>query len=197
MPKGEIDYNSTIIYKLVCKDLNVKHIYVGHTTNFVKRKQSHKNRCNNANDKKYNLKVYQIIRENNGWDNWSMIEIEKYQCKDSNEARSRERYWYELLNAKLNSYCPTKDLQKVKAKQKRSYENNKEKRLETVHEYAKTHKDEIKESSKAYRENNAELIKAFKGKVCVCAVCNREYTHAHKARHERTQVHLKALNKKP
>ena len=40
-----------------------------------------------------------MIRENEGWNNWSMIEIEKYPCNDKNEACARERYWYELLNA--------------------------------------------------------------------------------------------------
>ena len=38
MPKDIINYSSTIIYKIVCKDLNVKDIYIGHTTNFIKRK---------------------------------------------------------------------------------------------------------------------------------------------------------------
>ena len=35
-----------------------------------------------------------------------MIEIEKYQCNDGNEARTRERQWYEQLNASLNSFQP-------------------------------------------------------------------------------------------
>ena len=30
-----------------------------------------------------------------------MIEIEKFPCKDGNEARARERYWYEELKATL------------------------------------------------------------------------------------------------
>jgi hypothetical protein len=32
-----------------------------------------------------------------------MIEIEKYNCNDGNEARARERYWFEELQAKLNT----------------------------------------------------------------------------------------------
>ena len=51
------DYAKTIIYKLInydCPDL----VYVGSTTNFTKRKQHHKQRCLNINDKKHNLKVY-------------------------------------------------------------------------------------------------------------------------------------------
>ena len=58
-----------------------------------------------------------MIRENGNWNNWSMIEIEKYPCNDDNEARSRERYWYEVLNANMNSQCPTLDLKKKRKKQ--------------------------------------------------------------------------------
>ena len=112
MPKKEIDYQNTIIYKIVCNDLNVKDVYVGHTTNFTKRKTRHKYDCINHNSKKRNLKVYETIRDNGGWENWSMIEIEKYNCNDCNEACSRERYWYELLNANLNMICPTLNVEK-------------------------------------------------------------------------------------
>ena len=42
MPKNPADYSETIIYKLVCKDSSIKEIYIGHTTNFVQRKNSHK-----------------------------------------------------------------------------------------------------------------------------------------------------------
>ena len=84
MPKEIIDYSRTIIYKIVCNDLNVKHTYVGHTTNFIKRKQQHKKRCINPDNQKYHLKVYQIMRENGGWESFSMIEIEKYNFNDNN-----------------------------------------------------------------------------------------------------------------
>ena len=32
MPKKEIDYSNTIIYRIVCKDTNITECYVGHTT---------------------------------------------------------------------------------------------------------------------------------------------------------------------
>ena len=57
-----------------------------------------------------------MIRENEGWNNWSMIEIEKYPCNDKNEACARERYWYELLNANMNTYCPTLNVENRKEK---------------------------------------------------------------------------------
>jgi hypothetical protein len=108
MPKRIIDYSKTIIYKIVCKDTEIKDVYVGSTTQFTKRKASHKNACHNKkNWYMYTLDVYLFIRLNGGWDNWEMIEIEKYPCKDGNEARARERYWYEQLPTKnMNSVSP-------------------------------------------------------------------------------------------
>ena len=102
MPKDEIDYSNTIIYKIFCKDNDITDTYIGHTTNFSKRKYQHKISCNNLENK---LKIYEIIREKGGWDNWNMIEIAKYNCKDNTEARIKEQEHYQLLKASLNS-CP-------------------------------------------------------------------------------------------
>ena len=106
MPKLAIDYSNTLMYKFVCNDLNVTDNYVGHTTHWINRKNGHKSKCNNSNSPRYNLKVYQMIREHGGWDNWQMIEIEKYPCNDSNEATARERYWYDELNSTMNTNKP-------------------------------------------------------------------------------------------
>ena len=106
MPKTKIDYSKIVIYKIVCNDLNVKDIYIGSTTDFTKRKCSHKNASTNEKHPKHNAKKYKFIRENGGWDNFTMLEIEKYSCIDGNESRLRERYWFEQLQATLNSYTP-------------------------------------------------------------------------------------------
>ena len=42
MPKREIDYSKTIIYRIICKDVNIKDIYIGYTTNFSQKKYAHK-----------------------------------------------------------------------------------------------------------------------------------------------------------
>ena len=97
-------------------------LYVGHTTNFTKRKTGHKNACINENNKAYNYKVYQKIREFGGWENWTMVEIEKYPCNDFHEASARERFWYEELNADLNSVIPHRGLKEYSDEY---YENNK------------------------------------------------------------------------
>ena len=77
-------------------------MYVGHTTNFVQRKQTHKQSCNNN----YNCKLYNVIRNNGGWDNWEMIMLEFFNCKNCTEARTKEQEYYEKLHATLNSVEP-------------------------------------------------------------------------------------------
>ena len=100
MPKDNIDYSNTIIYKIYCKDQNISDLYVGHTTNFTKRKCLHKRDYINLNKK---LKIYNIIRDNGGWDNWDMVEIAKYNCKDHTEARIKEQQHYEDLKSSSNN----------------------------------------------------------------------------------------------
>ena len=194
MPKKEIDYQTTIIYKIVCNDLNVKDVYVGHTTNFTKRKTRHKYDCINHNSKKRNLKVYETIRDNGGWENWSMIEIEKYNCNDCNEACSRERYWYELLNANLNMICPTLNVEKrmenQKEKCKEYYEQNKEEISQRKKEKYESNKEAILAKLKLYNDAHKEHI----NRKCICDVCGREHLCRSKSEHIKSQFHLKALN---
>ena len=130
MPRKEIQFENTIIYKLVCNDLTIKELYVGHTTHFTKRKAKHKSDCNNENGKKYNLKVYSFVRENGGWENWSMIQIEAHNCNSLNEACARERYWIETLNATLNSCIPCRTEIEIKEYQKLNKDHINQKRRE-------------------------------------------------------------------
>ena len=42
MPRQPINYDNTCFYKIVCKNLDIHDIYVGHTTDFTTRKLHHK-----------------------------------------------------------------------------------------------------------------------------------------------------------
>ena len=106
MPKTEIDYSNTIIYKITCKDPNVKDVYVGHTTNFVQRKHTHKQCSINDKTANYKCKLYEVIRNNGGWSNWQMEIINFLNCHDHYEARQKEQEYFILLNATLNSIEP-------------------------------------------------------------------------------------------
>ena len=66
MPKQPIDFSKTIMYRIVCKNPEIKECYVGSTTDFKSRKQRHKHNCNSEHSKHYNINVYQFIREHNG-----------------------------------------------------------------------------------------------------------------------------------
>jgi len=150
MPKVPVDYYQTCIYKLVhFDDLNDENIYVGHTTNMTKRKCQHKKACCNPNLKNHNLKVYQFIRENGGWDKWDMILVEKYSCKCSAEARARERYWIKELKATLNSNEPGRT-------RKEWFEENREKIAEYQNEYRQCNKEKSKIYHKKYYQENHE-----------------------------------------
>ena len=106
MPKVKIDYSNTIFYKIYCKDPSVKELYIGHTTNFVQRKYAHKQSCINTKSVNYNCKVYKVIRDNMGWDNWTMEIIAFHKCEDLHSAKKQEQQYFEEYNATLNSIEP-------------------------------------------------------------------------------------------
>ena len=96
--KKVIDYTSReiIFYKFICNDPTIISTYVGHTINFTDRKGRHKTNCLNENSKSYNYLLYKIIREQGGWDNWTMFEIERKIVSSKQEALQREQYWIDL-----------------------------------------------------------------------------------------------------
>jgi hypothetical protein len=105
MPKP-VDYSNTIIYKITCKDPNIHDVYVGHTTNFVRRKYDHKHTCTNTTSDSYNCKLYEVIRNNGGWDNWKMEIVDLFNCKDLYGARKKEHKYFVSLKATLNTMEP-------------------------------------------------------------------------------------------
>lgn len=151
MPRLPIDYSKTIIYKICCNDLNIKEIYVGHTTDLIRRRKHHKENCIYEKSKQYNQYKYQFIRENGGFDNWSLVPVEEFSCENVNQARIRERYWIETLQASLNRNIPSRS-------QKERYEINKEVICEKAKQRYESNKEEINERNKKYRENNKEKI---------------------------------------
>ena len=115
MPKNDINYADTIFYKIVCKDPSVTDLYIGHTTNFVQRKYTHKQTCNNIKSVGYNLKLYKTIRANGNWSNWEMIIINSYNCKDNIEAKQKELEQISVFGATLN-FVETPQQQKLNQK---------------------------------------------------------------------------------
>lgn len=108
------DYKSNVIYTIKPNDLTLDFCYVGHTKDFLTRLQSHKRRSLTQH-----TLVYRTIRENGGWDAWTMSVLEQYPCANIEEAQRRELYWiasignlntvkeYDICNESLRRYtCP-------------------------------------------------------------------------------------------
>ena len=126
MPQKEIDYSKTHFYKVVCKDVNVKDYYIGHTANFTKRKNKHKTCCVNESNDHYNLRLYKFLRENGGWNNWDMVLINTENHKNRLEVLRREREYIEQYEPSLNSILPHRTEEDEIFYRKTYYQDNKE-----------------------------------------------------------------------
>ena len=178
------------VYKITNSETD--DIYIGSTTKTLsKRFDDHIRKM----QLKPNRKLYDKISAI-GLDKFKIELLENVNYKNKDELRQKEQTYINNVKPTLNCYNAFgRNKEKQKAKDKRSYQKHREERLTKVHEYAETHKEEIKERSKLYRKNNKDKIKIHKSRVCVCDICGSEYTHCHKARHERTKKHLDAIPK--
>ena len=201
MPRLPINYSNTIIYKLVCNDVAITDVYVGHTTDFTNRKRGHKSKCNNENGIYYNTYVYQFIRENGGWENWSMLEICKLSCVDKQDALRNERKYIEELKATLNKVVPTRTRQEyyeqnreqITEQRKEYRDQNREQIAEQKQEYYNQNQEQLAEKNKEYYEQNrVKLLENRRTKmVCECGVI---YSHNGKSRHFKSKKHINHIN---
>jgi hypothetical protein len=188
MPKKISDYSKTIIYKICCNDININECYVGHTTNFIKRKNYHKISCNNPNDKNhYNNKVYQFIRNSGGWDNWSIIPVEEFPCENVIQAIIRERYWYEKINATLNTDKPHRNSREY-------YEDNKEIIKEKNKKYIDNNKEKIQLYKKDLYDKQKEDLKKKVNCICGSIICNYSYNLHLKSKKHINYLQMISLN---
>ena len=136
MPRTAMDYSKTIIYKIQHED-NEELVYVGHTTDFTKRKCAHKNVCNNEKARAFNLKLYTMIRANGGWDCFKMVMIEEFPCANHLEACKREDECMRQLKSTMNGRDAVLDKEKLLKYRKQYREANREeirrKQRETYH----------------------------------------------------------------
>ena len=165
MPRTKIDYSKSVIYKIVCRNPEIKGYYVGSTTNLTNRRNQHKITCNNEG-KKGDCYKYEFIRENGGWDNWDVVKIEDYECDNKEDLHKRERYWIENLEASLNQAIPTR----------------------THKEYRVDNRDKFLNIQKIYRDNHKEEIHKRHGEKTECG-CGGRYRRDHKGRHMKSKKH--------
>ena len=202
----DVRYENGCIYILKHKTDESKECYIGSSRDFKQRCECHKERCNNENSEKYNLKVYKYIRENDGMEAWEIVKLYDYPCKNKYELELEERRAIEAYKSTLNHYIPTRTKKEYSEVYMREYrQNNKEKIAEKSRQYNENNKEKIAEKRKQFRENNREMIlerdkqyyqkykvdKNAKAKVKInCDNCNRLVSKHHIARHKRSNVCL-------
>jgi hypothetical protein len=160
------DYSKALIYKLVCNDTYITENYIGSCCDYDERKRNHKSDCNNINGKKYNIYKYKFIRENGGFENWSMIIIKQFPCNSKSELVCEETVQMDLLGGELNTIRPfvTDEERQERNKEyiKEYNEKNKEERNEYNKQYREKNKEKIKELDRLYKEKNKEQLKEYK-----------------------------------
>jgi len=178
-----------IMYKIASKNSELKSCYIGHTINFCERKRSHIRNTITENDKHYHLKHYEIIRQTGGWDEWEMVEIEKFIGKTKLEARIREQELIDEHGANLNSlkaYISEEDRNVLKKQITQKYrDENKELLKEQTKKYKEDHKEIISEQMKKYRAEHKEEIYEK----------TKEYREKNKEKHQEWQKNWVEQNK--
>tara|TARA_R110000822_G_scaffold306528_1_gene432880 strand:- start:4 stop:627 length:624 start_codon:yes stop_codon:yes gene_type:complete len=166
----DTSYENGKIYRII--DNTNDNFYVG-STNYVRlcsRLTKHKGSFNaymNGSSLKYCASMEILINEN-----YKILLLEPYPCKNRDELRMREQEWMDKLRCdkmvnKHNAYVSKEDRREYKKKYR---EDHKEEINQYRAIYTEEHKEEIMIKSKIYREEHKEEKK----------IINLNYYHKNK-----------------
>ena len=156
MPIKPIDYSKSVIYKIQSiHDDNL--LYIGSTTDFTRRKSEHKKLCETNKSK-----VYEMIRENGGWDCFNMIVIKEFPCENKKELLIEEDCVMRELKSTLNNiraYLSDEERPESKRQYTKKYRaTHKEQIFKSKKEYRAKHKEQIAKKKKEYQQTHKEQI---------------------------------------
>ena len=195
MPRTPTDYSKSVIYKIEHID-KPELVYVGSTTDFTKRKCQHKTTCNNENTKNYNLKLYTMIRCNNGWESFKIMIICEFPCNSKTELLIEEEKYRKELQASLNSYKAFITNEEAIIDKKEYDKNYRKVNKEKFENYLEINKEQLKEYRKIYRYNNKEKIKEEKkekGKEKTNCECGSIFRKVDKSKHVKSIKHCQFI----
>ena len=192
MPLTKVDYSKTTIYKIQHLDID-ELLYVGSTTDFTRRKAEHKRVCNNANGKKYNTKIYKMIRDNGGFDCFKMTIIKEFPCNNKQEALTEEDRCIREMKSNMNAIRTIIPQEEREIYTRLYYERNRNELVEKRKQYDRINKEKIAEYQLQYRQlNKDKLAQQQKQKItCECGSVILKYILS---KHKRTKKHLDLLN---
>jgi len=148
MPRRAVEYSKNVMYKIQHNEDDTL-LYVGSTTNFNNRKSHHKSLCENQASSAYNRKLYRMIRENGGWDCFSMVKIEDFPCENGRDAEAREDQLMRELKANMNTH---RAFIEDKAAERKVYDRR----------YVAAHREQRSARQRRWRENNPDYFKQWR-----------------------------------
>jgi len=154
------DFTNCYIYHIKSKD-GIVH-YVGSTSNMNSRKSCHRFRCNNEHDKNHNLDIYRYIRNNGGFDAFSIVPISKIEnISNKTELRIAEQAEikkYSNLKNMVGSYLSEEEsvIRNIE-KCKKWRENN----PEYCRQYYRENSEKISEHNRKYYRENPEKFSEY------------------------------------
>ena len=201
------DYSQTIIYKIIPNNIILNYCYIGNTCNIQNRIQNYQSNCINYNCAAYNRLLYRTIRENGGWNEWSLIPIEKFPCNNDNEARQREQFYIEKFNTNLNIIRAfrseevkieqinkdNRTPEQIREKTKKYYEKNKEICNIKSRLYYSNNKEYFEQKRKEYYQLHKEELKKKNLEIIQCQ-CGSSVVKKSISRHKQTLKHLDYIN---
>ena len=191
-----VDYSNGKIYRLYCNI--TKKCYVGSTTQSLsKRLSQHKQNYKCFLNGKYHFVSSFEILENN---DYVIVLIENYECKNKEELFKRERFYIEQMEC-VNQQLPIRsnkewvedNKEKIKEYRKNYYINNREKYLDIKKQNYQNNRDKILDYVKQYAVTNQELIKEYRKK---CYEENKQiYKERNKTYRENNKEKIKQMKK--
>ena len=170
---------TAIIYKIICKDENIKEMYIGSTFNLNQRINEHKRHY--KYDRSKNIKLYKFIKD---FENFKFEILETFECETKRQKEQKEQEYINKFLPSLNTQKAyiTEEYKKERNKNnsKNHYAENKEKELLRRKEYQE--RPEIKQK-----------IKDRRSQVIQCQ-CGTNYTYGHKSRHLKSKKHINFIS---
>ena len=167
------DFSKGMIYRIVCNITG--DVYIGSSVQTcAQRLSQHKSKYKIwlDNNKEY-ITVFKIIAK----DDYKIVLVETYPCKNNDELHSREQHWIEQTECvnKIRAHTTEEQLKCFNTQWSKTwYENNKE---------------YVKECGNKYRQKNSERISERNKQVITCE-CGKEITQSSKTRHNKSQQHI-------
>lgn len=169
------------IYKLCIRDGSIQDCYIGSTFNLKGRIHHHKFACENENCLQHNQLVYQTIRNNGGWINWTFIVLEKNEFEDKHDLLKRERHYIELLKPPLNKQLPTRTINEWREETK--YEEKRKQKYHEVKKYDEHFMEIQRKAGRTYAQKHRETINAKCRAKQECQFCHEQFNKSSIQRH--------------